>query len=363
MPKFAKWILLELVIFAVVFTGVLAIVVLVIQPNITAYTNMPKEGKFTINQLESGELEIVWPKADQADYYLFQIYQLPNDGQLSYQNDAGELVYEVQVTKGNRVVLPHDAFSGKMLFKVRSAVTYTYRGVENIRYSETAVETVTRFEPPMIENVSCQTNVEKQTATIRLELFGGTTCNVSIKDASGKLKPLTTISGDTLTISFGEEGDLPMPGFGENVQLHFMTYREEKNVVYYSTHFMELTIDRSMLVPADILLESEYSQDGCHIRWEEEECDYYEIQRYVAATQGWEVIGIVNGDEERTFLLTDLQEDSLQVIRVAAAYEKEQKNEEGQMEIVVKYRSISNELGVGLSMVQPENPEQPEEDV
>lgn len=363
MPKYIKWILLELVIFAVALTGVLAIVVLVIQPNTSAYTHMPKDGAFTIQQLESGELEISWPKADKAEYYLFQIFKLPNDGQLSYQNEAGELVYEAAIYKGTSVIMPADSFSGNMLFKVRSAVTYFYRGVENTRYSDIAVQTVTRFEPPAIEKLTCQPNAEKQMAVIQLELSGGTACNVSVKDAKGKLQHLKTIDGGVLTLHFGEGGDLPMPGFGESVQLHFATYREEKGVVYYSTNFAELTIDRTMLVPADILLEATYTDQGCQLSWQEEECDYYEIQQYDEATQSWQVVGIVAEDQERTYLLTDLQEDQIMVIRVAAAYEKEVENEEGQPENTVIYRSISNEIGVGLSMNQPEQeiPDQPEE--
>ena len=94
MAKIIKWVVIELIIFAVFITGSVILVTRFIQPYMDAQTNMPSSGSFVFRQMESGQLEITWPAADQADYYIFQVYQLPNNGQLSYQNNAGELVFE-----------------------------------------------------------------------------------------------------------------------------------------------------------------------------------------------------------------------------------------------------------------------------
>jgi len=127
MAKIIKWVVIELIIFAVFITGSVILVTRFIQPYMDAQSKMPADGSFVFRQLESGQLEITWPKADQADYYIFQVYQLPNDGQLSYQNAAGKLVYENKVTDGNTVVIPSDAYTGNMLFKVSAARGYEIR--------------------------------------------------------------------------------------------------------------------------------------------------------------------------------------------------------------------------------------------
>jgi hypothetical protein len=354
MPNYLKWILIEFVIFALVITGVVALEVLVIQPHFTVSTNMPVDGHFTIRQTESGELEISWPQADRAEYYLFQLYQLPNDGQFTYQNDAGTLVYEAQVRDGNSLTLPADGFTGKMLFKVRSVVTYQANGTAYTRFSDNAVQTVTNFEPPIVDDVSCTPNPVNQTVAVKLQATLTTTCNISIIEADGQLKLLKTVHGDAFTLQFGEEGDLPMPAFGERYRLHLDIYREDKGVVYYSTDFTELTIDRSMLVPSDITLSYGYEQTGCRLNWGPEDCDFYEIQYYDGATDSWKTVERVDEDAERTYLFTDLRPDQILVVRVAACYEREDEKEDGTVELTVRLLAISNEIGVKQQAFQPD---------
>lgn len=345
MPKCLKWFLIEALIFALVLTGVLALVVLVVQPNLTKEIYMPKDGSFTFQQKVNGELEISWPVAEDAEYYLFQIYQLPNDGQLAYQNDAGKLVYEMEVHSANKVILPIDAFSGNMLFKVRSAASYQVKGETKIVLSENAVETVTRFEPPAIEEVTYQTNSEKLTATIQLKLTGTTAFDISVRNAEGKWEVIKSVNGSATTLKFGTDGDLPMPDFRDGVQLQFTICRKGDGVVYYGTDMAQITIDRASLVPSDIWLAASYTQKECILTWQEEECDFYEIQQLNTETNIWEVIALVNADEARQYVLQNLPEE-LMLIRVAAAYNKEKKDENGKVITELKYRSISNEVGV-----------------
>ena len=355
MAKIIKWVVIELIIFAVFITGSVILVTRFIQPYMDAQTNMPSSGSFIFRQMESGQLEITWPAADQADYYIFQVYQLPNGGQLSYQNNAGELVYEKKVTDGNTVVIPSDAYTGNMLFKVSAARGYEIRQTQQIRISDNALELVTKFDAPAIENVTCTTDADKQVAYFRFELTDATSCHVSLVDASGEKKFLKTVNGNAATVTFGEEGDLPMPGFGEKVDLHFDVTRETEQISYYSTDFATFSVERSMLVPSDILLECTYDGDDCWLNWEAEECDYYEVQYLDTASGKWEVLGTFAEDEGNSCNLSGSPEE-LTVVRVAAAYEKETKDENGQPVTTVKYRSISNEIGV-LPLSQRPQPE------
>ncbi len=352
MPKYVKWLLIEMVIFAVVITGVIALEVLVIQPHTTVSTHMPSDGSFTIRQMESGELEITWPKADQADYYLFELYQLPNDGQLNYQHDAGKLMYELPVYDGTRLVLPSDAYVGCMLFKVRSVVTYEYNGVVHTRYSDEAVEAVTHFQPPTIENIICTTNPAKQTAQVNLELLNSNACDVFVVDANGKQILLKTVSQGTVSLQFGPEGDLPMPAFDQGYQLRFTVYRKGNGVTYYSADYADFFIDRNMLVPSDIRLSHAISDDGCRLFWEPEDCDFYELQYFHLESNSWKLWDSVDKEEELTYLFTNLAPGQVLIIRVAAAYWDENIDSSGNLTKEVKYCGFSNEIGVKLLDLQ-----------
>lgn len=352
MPKYLKWLLIELVIFAVVITGVIALEVLVILPHTTVSTHMPADGSFTIRQLESGELEISWPKADRADYYLFELYQLPNDGQLEYQHSAGKLMYELPVYEGTKLLLPSDAYEGCMMFKVRSVVTYEYNGATHTRYSDGAVEAVTHFQPPTIEKVTCTTNPAKQSAQVNLELLNSNACDVFVVDTAGKQKLLKTVTDGTVTLQFGPDGDLPMPVFDQGYQLRFSVYRKGENVTYYSADYADFFIDRNMLVPADIRLSHAISGEGCRLFWEPEDCDFYELQYYHAESDSWKLWDTVDKEGELTYLFTQLAPGQVLIIRVAAAYEDENIDANGKVTKEVKYCAYSNEIGVKLLDLQ-----------
>ena len=354
MAKIIKWIVIELIIFAVFITGSVILVTRYIQPYMLARTNMPKDGGFVFRQLDDGMLEISWSEADRADYYIFQVYQLPNGGTMSYQNEAGKLVYEKKVTEGTSVILQSDAYSGNMLFRVSSAVGYVLEQSQRVRLSDKVLEVITKFEAPAIDKVTCTAETGKQTAYIRFETTDATSCHVSVVNAAGEKQFLKTVSGNALTLNFGQDGDLPVPAFGEKVDLYFSVTRETEGVTYYSTDFATLSIDRAMLVPSDILLEYACDEQSCWLNWQEEDCDFYEIQVLDPATGVWSVRDTVNAEEDRTYLMTDLQEDVLLVLRVTAAYEKETKGPDGEPQTIIKYRSISNEIGVNPSQFEPQ---------
>ena len=353
MKKIIKWVLIELIIFAVVITGSVILVTRFIRPYMGSESNMPKDGTFVFQQLDTGELVISWPEADKADYYIFRIYRLPNDGQLSYQNDAGKLVYEKKVTDGTSVTLRSDTFSGNMLFRVVSAVGYVMQETKQIRLSNDALELVTKFDAPSIGNLSCLTDLETGMAAVFFDMSDATVCQVSLVTESGEKKLLKTVDGNFVTFKFGEGGDFEIPAFGKQVLLHFSVLRKTDALIYYSSNFATFSIDRSMLVPSDILLKYARDFDGCRLRWEEEECDFYEIQAMDPTTGSWNVHGIVNADEELTYVITELEKNGYMVLRVAAAYEVETKGEDGKPVLSIKYRSISNEICITSEDVIP----------
>ena len=352
MAKIIKWVVIELVIFAVFITGSVILVTRFIQPYMEAENKMPNSGTFIFRQLESGELEITWPEAQRADYYIFKIYRLPNEGQLSYQNDAARLVFEKKVTGGHSVILRGDMFSGNMLFRVTSAVGYVMEQTERVRFSDNALELITRFDPPSIGNLTYSTDPDKQTASIRFDMTDGTTCHVSLLSESGEKQLLKSVNGSSVSLNFGEDGDLRIPAFGQQVTLHFSVFRESEGIVYYSNNYATLDIDRTMLVPSDIKLEFFGEERDCWLNWQEEECDYYEVQALDPATGVWNVIAVVKADEGCSYRVSDLK-DQLLVLRVAAAYEKTTEGADGEIQTTVKYRSISNEIGVDPSKFEP----------
>lgn len=343
MTKLLKWIMIEVAIFAVIITGVVAVSILVIRPYMNAESAMPRNGSLEIWQTENGDVQISWPKADRAEYYVFQMYQLPNDGALTFQNNSGELVYEKEIRSGNSVIIPANTYSGNMLFRVTSAVSYLFRG-HQVRLSQNPMEIVTRIDAPTIEKYTCKTDIGTQTATIRLEMLDATGFSVYYWDDNGELRELKSVEGDSLQLKFGEDSDLAMPAFGEQVWLQLAVHRKADGVIYYGTDMVDVWIDRAMLVPADIQLEYQLLPQGCRLAWQAEECDYYEIQQFDMQTRVWSTIYTVKDFQQTDVMLASQSPEGQMILRVVAAYEKVEENDQGQEETVVKYRSVSNEI-------------------
>ena len=215
------------------------------------------------------------------------------------------------------------------------------------------MELITKFDAPIIGNVTCTADPERKTALVRFEMTDGNSCHVSLLSESGEKQLLKSVDGSSVSIRFGDGGDLSIPAFGQQVMLHFSVFRESEGLIYYSSSSATISIDRSMLVPSDIQLEYFGEERNCWLNWQEEECDYYEIQALDSTTGTWSVLGVVNADEGCSYLLSDLKEDTMLVLRVAAAYEKVTQGPDGEPQTTVKYRSISNEIGVNPSEFKP----------
>ena len=342
--KWIKWILIEVVLFALVLTGVMAVATLYVRPYLRANTALPKDSILTLKQQESGDIQISWPKANRADYYLFEVYQLPNGGNFTYQNCAGELVYSSEITGLTSVTFPADAYSGNMLFRITSAVRYMFNGEQKVRFCADPLEAVVDFDLPLMQALTCTTDQQNQRASIRMETEKGTHYVIYYKDANGKYQELKTITEPAISLNFSEEGDLALPTYGKSVDLKVAVYRKGDGFVYYSNSYAEISIPRDTLVPADFALAAQKEETGYRLAWEEKECDYYDIQVLNAQSQKWESICRVEGNEEPTCLLTVDSVANTCVFRVVAAYQKEEKNGNGEVALVEKYRAISNEI-------------------
>lgn len=354
MSKFARWLLIEMVIFAVVITGVVALVAVVIRPYMNAETSMPADGKLEIRQLDTGEIQVSWPKADRADYYVFRMYQLPNNGQLTYQNDAGELIFEVTVNKGTSVVIPGELYSGNLLLSVTSAVDYVIDSAVQVRYGDSALQKVVCIDPPAIAIDSIFINAETQLAYVQFKVSNGTHFTVRMKTEDGKWEDLKTIEGDFLSLTFGEEGELPLPAFQGQYDFKASVYFEKDGVTYYSTSEVEFSITRAELVRADIPLEYVEHEQGSMLNWQQKECDYYFVQQLDEVTGQWTTIQTIDGKEAPSYLLVGGEEEQEMILRVVAAYEKAVLDGEGQIVTEVRYRAVSNELAVTIPIYIPE---------
>lgn len=344
MIKCLKCILFEIALFSLVITGVMAVATLFVRPYMQAYTSLPRDSILTLKQQDSGDINVMWPKANRADYYLFEVYQLPNGGDYTYQNSNGKLVYSREITEGTAVSFPANVYSGKVMFRVTSAVRYMFNGEQKVRFCADPLEVVVDFDLPVIQGLSYTTDQQKQRASIRIETVKGSHYVIYYKNANGKYQELKTVTNPAVSLNFGEEGDLALPAYGKSVELKVAVYRKGDGFVYYSNSYGEISIPRETLVPADFFLAAQREENGYRLAWDKKECDYYAIQVLNTESQKWESVGRVEGNEEPTYLLSAESITNVCVFRVVTVYQKEEKNESGEVAVVEKYRAISNEL-------------------
>lgn len=353
MIKLIKWILLEIVLFSLVLTGAIAVVTQYVRPYMQARTKFAEKEPIVLQQTISGDIQVVWPEADQADYYLFEVYQLPYNGSFTHQNSAGELIATYEISEGTSILFPVDAFSGNVMFRIHSAVGYLLSGEPKVRFCIEPLEVVVNFDLPVVQALTYTADQQRQRATVKMEALDVSHFVIYYKDTNGEYQQWKTVSAPTISLSFGDEGDFALPRFEESLHLKVAVYRKGDGFVYYSGSYAEISIPREELVPADFSLSVETQEDGYHLSWEKKECDYYDIQILNSLTQKWNSITHVEGDADPTYIMALDSVDDACVLRVVAAYQKEEKGENGEITMVEKYRAISNEIVVPPAQALP----------
>ena len=287
----------------------------------TSVPTMSSEGEFEIHYAEYQDQPVIhftWTEglAGNADGYLLQIL-VPAEA-----SHTGEerLLWSTRL-HDEAFTLPFVPWDTELIVRIRTYNDYTFPFQQRPRthLSSGYLQMQGSFPMPRIENLAWDADPNADTVQVTFDMDEFTTARLYYEQADGTLVPVTELDNGELTLTFGDNGDYPMPGFGESVSFCLDAYRQQGGYTYFGWVTDRFTVVREDLLGTELILTcTDEGTNDFTLTWNETKGDRYEVQQYDPDEETWFTIHTVARDGERIYYTGHLPRYSQYQFRVVA---------------------------------------------
>ena len=248
-------------------------------PYINAASSMPEGASLSFLDLGGGEYALEWTASPDAARYYLSI-------------DGGER--SEPLTENAADVGPLS--EGEHSFTVTPLGSWKLFGKEYFREGESVTVTVPLVSPEAPE-AEWIPDEDAGTLSVEAEPLVGRSYELRIIDAGGERPLDSTLADGELGVSFGEDGDLPMPEYETPYRFCLRAVVSGQQYEITGPAGEEYTLKREALLPdtSSLTLE-ELGENRYALSWTEAKGDWYEIQ-YSDGGE-WETLATVECTEE-----------------------------------------------------------------
>ena len=248
-------------------------------PYINAASSMPEGALLTFLDLGGGEYALEWTASPDAARYYLSI-------------DGGER--SEPLTENAADVGPLS--EGEHSFTVTPLGSWKLFGKEYFREGESVTVTVPLVSPEAPE-AEWIPDEDAGTLSVEAEPLVGRSYELRIIDAGGERPLDSTLADGELGVSFGEDGDLPMPEYETPYRFCLRAVVNGQQYEITGPAGEEYTLKREALLPdTSSLTSEELGENRYALSWTEAKGDWYEIQ-YSDGGE-WETLATVECTEE-----------------------------------------------------------------
>ncbi|MCD8362129.1 MAG: hypothetical protein LUC98_04060 [Lachnospiraceae bacterium] len=264
---------------------------------------------------EDGTMVLSWKEVRGAESYVVKA---------SWSDDEGKNAFEATV-ETNSCKIPITADIGECTLSVRTGGNLP--------------RTIVKFTTNLslgLANASWHLNEETGVLNAMYTLTGGASCSVCLLEDGNVVEEVMTVNSDSVEISFGEGGDLPLPESSYTIGLCASRVKSDFSYIGYAS--TTYTISRSTLLGKD--MEVEVTEEGSNkytFTWSETMGGRYVVQFYNKDSGSWENVAYIANDEERTYTTPHLDSFDTFTYRIVA-------EEINGAESVSSYLAISEEI-------------------
>ena len=248
-------------------------------PYINAASSMPEGASLSFLDLGGGEYALEWTASPDAARYYLSI-------------DGGERLEPL--TENAAAVGPLS--EGEHSFTVTPLGSWKLFGKEYFREGESVTVTVPLVSPEAPE-AEWIPDEDAGTLSVEAEPLVGRSYELRIIDAGGERPLDSTLADGELGVSFGEDGDLPMPEYETPYRFCLRAVVNGQQYEITGPAGEEYTLKREALLPdTSSLTSEELGENRYALSWTEAKGDWYEIQ-YSDGGE-WETLATVECTEE-----------------------------------------------------------------
>ncbi|MCD8250407.1 MAG: hypothetical protein LUC60_11310 [Lachnospiraceae bacterium] len=168
-----------------------------------------------------------------------------------------------------------------------------------------------------LSNASWYFNEDTNVLSATYTLTDGASCHVCLMEDGNIAEEVMTVDGDFVQISFGENGDLPLPESEYTIAL--CDTRAGKDVSYIGYASASYTISRQQLLGKDMEVAVEDEDGNVYtFTWNETAGSRYVVQQYDEESSSWVNVAYISTDAERSYTTPHLDSFTTYTYRVVA---------------------------------------------
>ncbi len=311
MAKRIKWIVLALCLFLAISALLLALAVFL--PYRAARSTMAGRGVLHLSQDDSGKLTLRWAEAEGVDCYCLEVLLAQQEG------EQEQVLHREYITGSTQCVLPELPLEQQLTLRLSSVVKYSVFGQEKLRFGDCPLSVTGNFSVPTVTQLRMKARPDEDKVTLTYAMRQGDIARMYLVREDGTRTLLKTLQAQQVELSFGEEGDLPMPERGKACELVFDAYRLSPGMEFEGAISAEVTVTREDLLNRDLNVKlTDEGQNVCSLTWAETKGEYYELQMRRHDDPRWTVIRTYQADEERKYVSPHLPSRNEYQFRVVA---------------------------------------------
>lgn len=183
-------------------------------------------------------------------------------------------------------------------------------------WKQASVQRFFSIQNPGIKNLDWEVDSDAGKTFISYDFQGSNCCGIYVTEQGGR-KLLKTVEENSVELDMKEELWIPTPG--TPCILTLVPGKQVNGMVLYSGESKEVAVTWEDFAACDIHLSLEVL-DGCvcRLKWDELNCDSYEIQRRDSDIGTWKTLKTVGQNEERTYISPRLSPGTVYFFRVVA---------------------------------------------
>lgn len=319
MSKIAKWITAVIVLLIV---GAVAAFAVLVVPYVLADTSMPEDGVFTIHTATDGSLELQWPEANGADRYHLEL-RMPYTREEMKSSGGANGEYKLlwfYEGAGTSCTLPDGLPTDRnVTIWINTEKDYWNPLDEGAyRSGSRAMSCTTLLSIPQAADFAISSDPEARSASLNWSATEEDLCRVYVAGQDGQWQELGVYE-DEMLLTFGEDGTLPMPEYGEKLYFAVTAARFEEGLEFYGLSSEALSLEREDLLGRELNVElTEEGENVYSLTWNETKGEYYEVQMLYPASGQWRSLGRVEREAERSFSTGHLEPFTDYTLRVVA---------------------------------------------
>lgn len=320
MSRIIKRIFLTLLIWVLLVGAAVAGVRYYLLPWQRAENTMPANGMMVLQQLEDGSTQITWPRGVNAQYHVLEIVRRP-EGQRAEGKENEQILHSVRIDNETSCILPVMPDNEVLTIRVRSVQTYTFpfEKTPRQRFGEADMEITGVFSAPAVKNLCWEVDAEENTVDIQFSLPQNSTCQMYYVEADGSRTPFMVLDDRKLTLAFGEDQLLNVPGVGETHTFAFDVFSEGEGYIHNGIESGRLTVVREDFLGTQLRLRA-LSEGGNSFSfyWNETKGDCYKLQQYDPSRDAWDTVYTAGQSDPRSYTTDHLGRYGSYQFRVVA---------------------------------------------